>query len=90
MITYDYAGSWSKSVGHASPLSMQLATLEEYHKRGAPRSKLLMSVPLYARTWKLANPSKQEIGDEATGPGTAGPYTQNEGQLSYNEVSYEL
>ena len=82
----DYSGPWGKSVGHASPLPEQLNTLEEYHKRGAPRAKLLMAIPLYARTWKLESTSKQDIGDKATGGGTKGPYTDTEGILSYNEL----
>lgn len=86
VITMDYAGSWGKTVGHASPITSQLKTLEAYHARGAPRSKLLMSVPLYARTWKLASAAKQQVGDEAVSAGTKGPYTDVDGILSYNEL----
>ncbi|KAH9391593.1 hypothetical protein TYRP_022773, partial [Tyrophagus putrescentiae] len=86
VIAHDYAGPWSKQVGHASLLSHALSTMEAYHKAGAPRSKLVMSVPAFARTWRLANPAKQDIGDEALGGGEKGPYTQVEGLLSYNEL----
>lgn len=90
VLTIDYAGPWAKVVGHASPLPEQLKTMEEYHKRGAPRAKLIMAVPLYARTWKLASPAHQEIGDTAVGGGAKGPYTDVEGLLSYNEVGFYL
>lgn len=86
VLALDYAGPWAKVVGHASPLPEQIKTLEEYHKRGAPRSKLIMAVPLYARTWKLSSPSHQELGDAAVSGGDKGPYTQTEGLLSYNEL----
>lgn len=90
VLTIDYAGPWAKVVGNASPLPEQLKTLEEYHKRGAPRSKLVMAVPLYARTWKLASPSHQDVGDAATGGGTKGPYSDVEGLLSYNELCVQI
>lgn len=73
-------------VDHATPISKQLQTLEDYHKRGAPRSKLVMAVPAFARTWKLRSVDKSQPGDPAASPGMAGPYTAVPGVLSYSEV----
>lgn len=64
-----------------------METLNQYHKRGAPKAKLVMAVPLYARTWKLTHINHQDLGDPASGPGDAGIYTQTPGLLSYNEVN---
>ena len=77
-------------VDNASPLPEQLKTMEEYHKRGAPRSKLVMAVPMYARTWRLASPLHQDLGDAAISGGTKGPYTDTEGILSYNELCVRI
>jgi len=41
---------------------------------------------MFARTWKLENSAKAEVGDKATSPGTKGPYTDVDGLLSYNEL----
>ena len=90
MLALDYAGPWGKIVGHASAFPEQLKTMEEYHKRGAPRSKMVIAMPLFARTWKLSSIQHQDIGDPAAGPGTKGPYTDVEGILSYNEVCLNL
>lgn len=86
VLSLDYAGPWNAVVGHSSPLPEQLKTLEMFNKLGASKTKLVMAVPFYARTWTLVSPSKQEVGDKARGPGTAGPYTKTPGFLSYNEV----
>jgi hypothetical protein len=45
-----------------------------------------MSIPLFARTWTLTKPENNIVKASASGPGTAGPYTQAAGRLSYNEV----
>jgi len=42
---------------------------------------------MYAHTWILADPTKTDIGAEATGPGKMGPWSQSEGKLFYNEVN---
>lgn len=85
-MSIDYNGPWNLVVDHATPLSKQIETLEAYHKRGAPRSKLVMAVPAFARTWKLRSIEKTQPGDPAAAPGMAGPYTEVAGLLSYNEV----
>ena len=39
------------------------------------------------RTFKLAHEDQNELGDEAIGAGTAGPYTREAGFMSYYEVN---
>lgn len=90
VLTLDYTGSWSKTVGHASAFLDQMKTLEDYHKRGAPRHKMVSAMPLFARTWTLSRVEKQDVGDLASGPGSQGPYTQSPGLLSYNELCHMI
>ena len=46
-----------------------------------------MGIPLYGRTFTLANPSNFQIGSMAVGAGgAAGPITRLVGTLGYNEV----
>ena len=47
----------------------------------------VMGIPLYGRTFTLANPSNFGIGAAAVGAGgAAGPITRLVGTLGYNEV----
>ncbi|CAK1554892.1 unnamed protein product [Leptosia nina] len=59
---------------------------------GAPSNKIVLSIPTFARTWKLDSDS--EISGvpplHTDGPGEAGPYTKREGLLSYPEVCAKL
>jgi len=45
-----------------------------------------MSLSLFARTWTLSKSESNVPLSNASGPGTAGPYTKTAGFLSYNEV----
>jgi len=90
VLTFDLHGLWDSKVDHAAPLDWQIASLKYWWSKGAPREKLLMSIPLFARTWTLANPENSEVTASATGPGRAGPYTKAEGLLSYNELCAEI
>jgi len=86
VLTYDFHGQWDSKTGYAAPIAEQENSLELWTERGAPIHKLLMSMPLFARTWKLSDPADNEKGASTTGPGSAGPYTQTAGMLSYNEL----
>ncbi|KAH9425676.1 hypothetical protein DERP_004892 [Dermatophagoides pteronyssinus] len=90
VLTLDYDGPWAYTVGHASALPEQLKTLEAYNKRGAPRHKMVMAVPFFARTWILEKMDKQDVGDKASGPGPKGQFTQTPGFLSYNELCVQI
>jgi chitinase len=51
-----------------------------------PARKLLVGIPLYGRTYVLADPQNHGLGSSIVANGTGGPYTQEPGFLSYYEV----
>ncbi len=98
VMTYDFHGQWEDLVGHNSPLfplnsanSVQKRmtvdfAAKEWARRGAPLEKLIIGMPVYGRSFTLADPAKFDIGAEALGGGKAGRYTGEEGFLSYYEI----
>jgi len=86
VLTFDLHGPWDSQVDYAAPLDWQIESLKYWWEKGAEKHKLLMSIPLFARTWTLSKPENNLRKAGASGPGTAGPYTQAAGRLSYNEL----
>lgn len=78
---FDYHGGWDNTTtgAHAAlydPKS-NLSTsygLKSWLRAGVPRSKLVMGLPLYGRSWKLKDPNSHAIGSQAVdvGPGDKG------------------
>lgn len=65
---------------------LQQACVNFWLKSGAPKEKLNLGVPFYGRAFTLAHPANNKVGSASTGPGIAGPYTQEAGMLGYNEI----
>lgn len=91
VMAYDYHGSWERNVNHHAPLysNDELnddSVINHWLKNGAPASKLVLGMPMYGKSWTLANPSQTGIGAAATGPAQAGPYTGEGGMLAYYEI----
>jgi len=98
VMTYDFHGQWENRVGHNSPLfplnsasafQKKLTvdySAKEWVRQGAPLEKLVIGMPVYGRTFQLADPAKFDIGAEALGGGEAGRYTGESGFLSYYEI----
>lgn len=97
VLTYDYSGPWINKTDHSSPLhsannpnnipNSQASSLEYWHKdKGVPKEKLILSLPLFGRTWKLFNPQNPGRGAFAEGPGAPGPHLKQAGLLAYNEI----
>jgi chitinase len=56
-------------------------------QRGAERSKLVLGVPMYGRSFQLSQPGNNNLGAPASGPGNAGSYSQERGIIMYSEAS---
>jgi chitinase len=55
-------------------------------QKGAPKDKLNLGIATYGRSFTLQNARNNGVGAPAKGAGKPGPYTEEEGYLSYIEV----
>lgn len=71
-----------------SVYSMMISRLQN----GCPNNKVIFGIPAYGRTWKIDEDSGLTGVPPLTtdGPGEAGPYTQQEGLLSYPEICSKI
>lgn len=102
VMAYDFFGSWNSYTGHCSPLGARENCSEEekafnvesatrrWLANGADPAKLVLGMPLYGRTFTLANPNNSGFLAPTTGPGPAGPVTREPGYLGYNEICSQL
>ncbi|KAK8641043.1 hypothetical protein V6N13_010473 [Hibiscus sabdariffa] len=84
VMCYDYHGGWNTSFTGApaalydskSNVSTSYG-LRSWIKAGVDRTKLVMGLPLYGRTWELKDPNFHDIGSAAVavGPGDKGVLT---------------
>ena len=51
-----------------------------------PSEKITLGLALYGRTFTLADPNENALGDPVTGPGEAGTYTREAGFRSSYEI----
>ncbi|KAK4886949.1 hypothetical protein RN001_003220 [Aquatica leii] len=97
VMTYDLHGSWDQITGANAPLySSQVndpltvsSCISYWILKGALRSKLILGIPIYGRSYTLKYNTQNTVGSPTTGGGTPGPYTSEVGMLGYNEI-YEL
>jgi GH18 family chitinase len=68
------------------PLTFQESSVNQWVSGGVPAGKLIMGIPLYGRTYILADPKDHGLGAPINDSGIAGPYTKEPGFLSYYEV----
>ncbi|KAK7872126.1 hypothetical protein R5R35_005201 [Gryllus longicercus] len=61
-------------------------SVEQWLAAGVPAEKLVVGVPLYARTYTLADPARHGVGAPALGPGAPGAVTQEPGYLTIYEL----
>ncbi|XP_042204643.1 acidic mammalian chitinase-like [Homarus americanus] len=98
VMTYDLHGPWEKYTHHQSTLYAykddhgdtlylnQNFSINYWIDGGMPSTKLTLGMPLYGRCWTLDNPDQHGYNARASRPGRAGPLTQTEGMMGYNEI----
>lgn len=64
----------------------KISSIDFWISKGLPKSKLVLGMPAYARSFALEDTDNYGIGAPVTGPGGAGTYTKELGFLSYYEV----
>uniref|UniRef100_A0A182PFM1 chitinase n=1 Tax=Anopheles epiroticus TaxID=199890 RepID=A0A182PFM1_9DIPT len=103
VMVYDMHGAWDSYCGINAPLyrgpadttgkQVQLnvnASIQYWLAQGAPAEKLVLGIPLYGRSFTLANAGNTQVGAPAVGGGTPGPYTGEPGVMGYNEFCEKL
>lgn len=99
IMAYDFHGSWNSFTGlhsamYAGPndvtdFQRQLnvhASITYWLSQGAPRSKIIVGIGAYGRSFTLANPNNNGVSAPAIGGGSDGPFLGESGFLGYNEI----
>ncbi|XP_013404709.1 probable endochitinase [Lingula anatina] len=97
VMTYDFNGGWSSHVGLNSPLYGRStekewqraelnanAAMKYWEQLGAPKSKLVMGMPTYGRTFRLKFPTEYRVGAPAMGAGVG--YNWEAGYQPYHQI----
>lgn len=75
-MTYDLRGPWDGSADHHAPLNVRSndlwayktlnvkSAMEYWTEQGAPKEKLIMGIPFYARTFSLADANEHTPGSK--------------------------
>ncbi|XP_069678389.1 acidic mammalian chitinase-like [Periplaneta americana] len=99
VMTYDMHGYWESKTGENTPLYSGPSDTSDYERtqnvdyamkywvqKGAAKSKLNLGMATYGNTFTLQSASNNGLGAPITGPGNPGPYTEEAGELAYNEI----
>ncbi|MET7279097.1 glycoside hydrolase family 18 protein [Kribbella sp. NPDC005582] len=95
---YDYHGAWDPQTNQQSAIDgpagdptptefSSQVTIDAYLSRGAPRSKVVLGVPFYARGWTGVTNANNGLFQNATGPA---PATYEEGYEDYRILKTQL
>lgn len=94
LMTYDLHGSWDSPeddigsfVYAHTNLTEITAALDLLWRNDVPASKVNLGLGFYGRSYTLSDPSCSLPGCPFSAPGTAGACTQNNGTLSYAEIT---
>ncbi|XP_076283245.1 endochitinase-like [Lasioglossum baleicum] len=104
VMTYDFNGYYNGYTGMNSPLYASAkdehddyyrqlninASIHYWLDQGAPANKLIVGIPFYGITFTLKDSSQHGLHAPASGPGKKGPFTNDEGNIGYNEMCVNL
>ncbi|XP_055634730.1 endochitinase-like [Toxorhynchites rutilus septentrionalis] len=98
LLGYDMRGSWNNFADIHSPMADRPHDtgnfrginipegVKQWTSKGCPPGKLVLGVPMFGRTFILANPQENALGSPTKSGGPAGRYTHESGYLSYFEI----
>jgi chitinase len=97
LMSYDFAGAWSKTSGHNAPLfadpaspspdgarNTVAAAVMRHLQSGVPPGKLLLGLPLFGRTWRGCDPRNNGEYQGCSGPAKG---TWEDGVLDYQDIA---
>ncbi|ESO85841.1 hypothetical protein LOTGIDRAFT_167821 [Lottia gigantea] len=100
LMAYDFHGGWDDVTGHNAPLFAYRGdptptltveyTAKYWVQEGAPKEKINIGMPMYGKTFTLANKYNTGLGAPVTGPGRKGPYSLESGLLVFYEICDEV
>lgn len=97
VMTYDYHGSFESFIGHYAPLTSSSLDTEDQKQlnvdagiqywisKGVDKSKLNVGIGTYGRGFTMQN-DQSDLNSPTNGPSQAGPYTNAQGTIGYNEI----
>lgn len=98
IMSYDFHGKWEPKTGHNAPLfasasesewrkqlSMD-AGVKLWERMGAPKSKLVIGLATYGRSFTLSNTAQHGMNAPTSGGGKAGEFTREAGFLAFYEI----
>lgn len=98
IMSYDFHGKWESKTGHNAPLFASAGESEWrkqlsmdfgvklWERMGAPKSKLVVGLATYGRSFTLANQAQNGMNAATSGGGKAGEFTRESGFLAFYEI----
>ncbi|CAK9808299.1 Acidic mammalian chitinase [Anthophora plagiata] len=102
IMTYDFNNPGNSYTGMNAPLYASSkdddyqktlnvnAAVRYWLSQGAPANKIVVGIPFYGITFTLKDANNHGLHAKTTGPGKAGPYTNEAGSIGYNELCVDL
>ncbi|KAG8182777.1 hypothetical protein JTE90_018651, partial [Oedothorax gibbosus] len=102
LLSFNFHGHWDPVIGLNAPLyaaqgasdqDKQLTVdfaVDYWLKGGAPKEKLILGMPLFGRSFTLANPNENGVHAQAAGSGESGRLNGDREILGFNEICENL
>lgn len=66
---------------------MQNYSINYWISKGAPKSKILLGIPFFGRSFTLVKNDQFRLGASTSSKGRPGPFIEEAGSLAYHEVN---